>query len=504
MNQLRVKSRLPALKALAIGAGVSCAILFPILELAFGLHLYGDGSIFSYGVAVRDTWNIHWHNIPVRSFVYLYAIAPAETLVALSGNAQAGIALYALLLSSAQLAGLAITYFADRSERRTIFAFACASTAILCPLVAGFPTEMWVAHAAYWPLLTLAIYAPATMTGFAAVTLASFAVVFSHEGGIVMSLAIAALLAACGRRVLLWRFILALALAMSCWLAVKFLVVPEEYVGKVMSRAALNLLNPDLILRPVIVALLAALSFYALVLFLLRRFSGNADSNTFALFVCAAFAAACVGLAIYWLIFDRSLHSEGRYFLRTLLIVATPALGTCAGMLALGPAKQSGRLAFAGRLMKFGQKSTAATALAGAFALVLVVHAFETVKFTRAWKQYVREVGALASASASDPRFGDSRFVSAQRLSQHTKGLAWASTTPYLSILLSANQRPAKLVIDPDTRFFWMSCERARAQRQTGSALPLPSLEMIERYACLADRSWPSIGLTTQASRAGN
>ena len=43
-------------------------------------------AMFSYAVAVQDVWAFHWHNISGRTSVYLLALLPAETLVAITGN----------------------------------------------------------------------------------------------------------------------------------------------------------------------------------------------------------------------------------------------------------------------------------------------------------------------------------------------------------------------------------------------------------------------------------
>ena len=88
---------------------------------------------------------------------------PAETLVAITGNPWAGIVAYGFLFYVAPLVGLAATYAADRSPGRVIFLYACGSTALLCPLIFGFPTEMWFAHAIFWPTLALSHYAKSTI-----------------------------------------------------------------------------------------------------------------------------------------------------------------------------------------------------------------------------------------------------------------------------------------------------------------------------------------------------
>src|SRR5260370_37695502 len=118
----------------------------------------GEGAIFSYSVAVRDGWAFPWHNISGRLFVYLFSLLAAESYVALTGDARGGIALYGLSFYVAPLIGLAATFVAHRSKRRIIFSYACFSTACLCPLVFGFPSKMWMAHALFWPRLPICRY----------------------------------------------------------------------------------------------------------------------------------------------------------------------------------------------------------------------------------------------------------------------------------------------------------------------------------------------------------
>ena len=72
-------------------AGVGSAILFIVAGLAFAFQLFGDSALFSYAIAVQDSWAFHWHNISSRSTVYLYAHLPAEIYGSLTGNAWAAI-----------------------------------------------------------------------------------------------------------------------------------------------------------------------------------------------------------------------------------------------------------------------------------------------------------------------------------------------------------------------------------------------------------------------------
>ena len=160
---LRLDDR--SFRLLIIGTGLCWSVAFPVIALFYQLELYGDGAMFSYAVAVRDVWAFHWHNISGRTSVFLLTLLPAEALVRITNNPSAEIIAYGLLFYISPLIGLAVTYATDRSPGRIIFVYACGSTALLCPLIFGFPTEMWLAHAMFWPTLALSHYAKPTVPG---------------------------------------------------------------------------------------------------------------------------------------------------------------------------------------------------------------------------------------------------------------------------------------------------------------------------------------------------
>jgi len=137
-HALRLDER--SLRFLIIGAGLCWSIAFVVIALFYELELYGAGAMFSYAVAVRDVWAFHWHNISGRTSVFLLSLLPAEALVGISGNPWVGIITYGLLFYISPFVGLILTYVADRSPGNTIFVYACTSTAMLCPLIFGFPT----------------------------------------------------------------------------------------------------------------------------------------------------------------------------------------------------------------------------------------------------------------------------------------------------------------------------------------------------------------------------
>src|SRR5215475_5188206 len=145
-------------RRLVIATGLCWSVAFVFIALSHQLELYGDGAMFSYAVAVRDVWAFHWHNISGRTSVFLLTLLPAESLVAFTGEPWFGIIAYGFLFYVAPLVGLAATYAADRSPGRQVFLYGCGSSALLCSLIFGVPTEMWLAHAIFWPTLALGHY----------------------------------------------------------------------------------------------------------------------------------------------------------------------------------------------------------------------------------------------------------------------------------------------------------------------------------------------------------
>src|SRR5262245_14082937 len=69
------------LRLLAVVVGIGWAIAFIAVGLMWRLQEYGDGSIFSYAVAVRDAFAFHWHNISGRLSVFLMCLLPAQLYV---------------------------------------------------------------------------------------------------------------------------------------------------------------------------------------------------------------------------------------------------------------------------------------------------------------------------------------------------------------------------------------------------------------------------------------
>jgi hypothetical protein len=476
------------LRRLVLTLGLGWSVLFVLVGVGFRLQLYGDGSIFSYSVAVRDGWGFHFHNIADRMFVYAFSHLPAEVYVALTRDAAGGIFLYGLLFFGAPLAGMLVTFAADRSPNRAIFAFACLSTACLSPLVFGFPTEMWVAHSAFWPALALAHYARRDAAGTAAVFAATLALALSHEGGLVCASAITATVALRGLRdAAFLRAVGVLAVVLGVWAAVKVALPPDDYYSSIIPAATAIFFDPHrLLASEFLMLLIAALAAYGIAVLLLRRIA-PAEAPVL------AFALVVLALGAYWLWFDHALHTQNRYYVRTAIFFAAPVVG---GLAALSALRAEGQLHLPARWMKrlaimladgvaaLGQ-GTAARAVAGAILVLTLAHAVETAKFVAGWTRYEAAVRELAVGAASDPALGDPRFVSTDRIDPDTNRLQWQTTTHFLSVLVAPGYLPKRLVVDPTAGYFWLTCQHATAIEEADLPLPVESRRLIRVYSCL-------------------
>ena len=468
------------LRAFAIALGICWSVLFVVVGLRYELQMYADGSIFSYAIAVRDAWAFHWHNISDRLFVYLFCHLPAETYVELAGDPYGGIVVYGFLFFVAPLLGLIATFAADRSRGRFIFSYACLSTACLCPLVFGFPTEMWMAHALFWPTLAVCHYARSSIRGIALVFAMLLALIFTHEGALIFAVTIVATLSFRGvRDAAFVRPAGAFFVVLSIWAVVKAAFPPDPYIAIVLHTAALHVFDVTILAGHLALLLLITLASYGIVFYVVRRLSPVKAS------VCAASIVA-LGLGAHWLWFDGTLHTDNRYYLRTVLLIATPVLGVLAAAYAL---RADGRLNFAIPFMRRPMAAVAIDAVtrsaAGAIVLVTLVHIVETEKFVRAWRDYQAAVRTLATGALSDPALGDPHFVSSDRIGPELNRLSWSSTTHFLSVLVTPRFAPVRLVIDPNADYFWLSCTTATANQEADRTVPAESRRLVRVHACL-------------------
>jgi hypothetical protein len=466
------------LRALVIGIGLCWSVAFVAIGLYYELELYADGAMFSYAVAVQDVWAFHWHNISGRMSVFFLTLLPAEIVVGLTGSPRAGIAVYGLLFYIAPLSGLIGTFVADHSRHRSIFVYACCSTALLCPLIFGFPTEMWLAHAVFWPTLAVSCYAKRTTVGMASVFVMMLTLAFTHEGALVLAFAIVAMLAARGLRdVSFLRAAAVCGVVVAIAAAVKIALPPDEYYGDVFLRAALHFFDPGIFQVSIVILLFAVLAGYG-VIFLVLSHVAPGRACLYAL------AAVAVMLSTYWLWIDQAIHASSRYYLRTALVLLTPIFGALA---ALGTMSGDDRIAeplpFPKRAMAT-MRNQGARPLAAAFILLTLVHIIETGKFVTAWRQYRAAVEALATGDESDPALGNPHFVSSERIASNLNRLSWFSTTPFFSVIV-ANFRPNRLIIDPSGNYFWLSCATATANDAAARPVPKEGRDLVRIYSCL-------------------
>jgi hypothetical protein len=467
------------LRTLTVAAGLGWSLAFVAVALVSELQIYADGSMFSYAVAVQDVWAFHWHNIAHRISVFFLTLWPAEAFVRLTGHPYGGIVVYGLLFNIAPLIGLAWTFIADRSRNRAIFVFACGSTALLCPLVFGFPTEVWMAHALFWPALALAHYARPSVRGAAALAIAMVALVLAHEGGIVLASVIVATLALRGfRHPLFLRGAIVLFGALALWVIVKLLYPPDDYFADVLVRAGLHFFDLAIFQVNLVVLLSVVLAGYCLLFLALSRVMAEETA------LLAALAISAIVLLIYWMQFDHWIHASNRYYLRTALIVITPAFGVLSAVYAM---RADGTPVGCPRLLqiaKFLASVTAIRACTGAIVLVTAIHIVQTEKFVADWAAYKAAVRALALGSASDPALGDPHFVSSQRILPELNRLSWFSTVEYLSIIVS-DFKPARIVVDPAGNYFWLSCKTATDNARAARSLPMAARDLVRIYSCL-------------------
>lgn len=259
------------------------------------------------------------------------------------------------------------------------------------------------------------------------------------------------------------------------WVAVRLIFPPGAYFADVYVRAALDFFDSAIFRSNVLILLICVLAGYGIVAVTLARSTPRAPVYA-ALIVAAALAA-------YWLDFDYALHASNRYYMRTLLVVLTPAFAIPAALFTLDA---DGRLLVAKslltRMLGLAHR-VPARAVAAAFMLVILVHAVETAKFVMAWTDYKIAVRGLATGTASDPALGDPRFVATDRLGLAFNRMSWFSTTLYLSAIL-ADFAPSRLVIDPASNYFWLSCTTATANADAMRAIPAETRALVRTYAC--------------------
>ena len=225
--------------------------------------------------------------------------------------------------------------------------------------------------------------------------------------------------------------------------------------------------------------MLCTLAGYAIAFLVLRRLS-PAKAH-----ICAA-AIVAVALAAYWHWFDRALHTDNRYYMRTVLLVGTLALGTLAAVQALAADGRLGLpVAFLPRLMKALTGGVTARAIIGAILVVMLVHAVETAKFVRAWTRYKAAVRALAigAACGSGARRCALRVIGSDRRRSEPAILVFDDPFPVGARGAGFCSGAARG--GPQATYFSLSCATATANQEADRVVPVASRRLVRVYACL-------------------
>jgi hypothetical protein len=339
-----------------------------------------------------------------------------------------------------------------------------------------------MAHALFWPTLAVGHYARSGKRAIALVFATLLVLVLTHEGALIFAVAIVATLSFRGLRdAAFLRAAAAFFVILSIWAVLRATFPPDPYIADVLHSAALHVFDDAILAGHLVLLLLITLASYGIAFYVARRLSPAKASSS----ICAASIVA-LGLGAHWLWFDGTLHTDNRYYLRTVLLIATPVLGVLAAAYAL---RADGRLNFA---IPFMQRPMVALAIdavtrsaAGAIVLVTLVHTVETEKFVGAWRDYQAAVRTLATGTLSDPALGDPHFVSSDRIDPELNRLSWSSTTHFLSVLVTPQFAPVRLVINPNTDYFWLSCTTATANQEADRAVPEESRRLVRVHACL-------------------
>jgi hypothetical protein len=171
------------------------------------------------------------------------------------------------------------------------------------------------------------------------------------------------------------------------------------------------------------------------------------------------------------------------------LLIATPGFGMLAAMQMLAAQKRLELpVPLMARLIALMTHGVTVRLAAGALSVVTLIHVVETGKFVTGWTHYTAAVRKLAVSTASDPALGDQSLVSSRRIGDELDRLSWFSTTPYLSVLVAPNLKPRRLVVDPESGFFWLSCRTATTSMQAVRAMPIESRRLVRAEACLHRR----------------
>lgn len=380
----------PFLQRATLALALAMAAVLPVLTVAFGTVAFADGSLFVLSILGPDPWTLVWASYPNRMSAFLLTILPPFVVGRVTGSAAAATAVYGLILGSLPLASLLLTLrFAGP---RSALTFGCAASTILAAFcVAFFPTELWLTHAAFWPLAALALR-PAGCTPLALLGPAIFTA-FTHEAALPP---LGLLLAAAAVRRASIGSIAVTAIALGLPVLVKLTApIPNADIARTVGENAWIFLTADF-LRTTMVdrGTIAGLAAAGVGLLLGRR------HPTLAVAAAASIAVAAI---LSMLIMPGELHVLRRYLSRTLVFAALvlAAAALLAGELA---ARLSPGLLVTARTRLSDHTAPLLLAMAVTIVVTAAGHVVETTRFLGAWSVLRATLATGAINPADLPR----------------------------------------------------------------------------------------------------
>ncbi|MCA0319532.1 MAG: hypothetical protein LCH88_15845 [Proteobacteria bacterium] len=457
----------------AVVLALATAAALPFVYVQFGTTAFADGSLFELSILSPSPWTLLWANYPSRVSAFVTTILPPFATARLTGSADAALAVYRMIMGGLPLLSLLLTI--RLAGIRSLLATGCAVSTILAAYcVAFFPTELWLTHAAFWPLAALVLNPPGMRPG--PLLLASLFVVFTHEAAVpIMALVLAA--AAIRHRgyaiPLVALIAIALPVAVKLWAP-----IPNTHIARSVHANALVFLTPNFLSNTMFDrAMIAAAASAAAILVIGARYRAAT------ICVCATIAAAAI---ISMMVVPGDLHVLRRYLSRTLVFASlVVAAGT---MLAWAIAERwLPRLA---AIMKAqAQRSSAAAALIFSVAITVSAggHVIETTRFLHGWSQ-------LSAALSGSMQPLPSGLTSLDMSGHYRNGagpvrssaweVAWNWSLPFQWAVTTGGTSHGSLPFRPTAPFAPIDCLILTTMNPGGFLLHPDRFALLRRHMC--------------------
>lgn len=462
---------------------LAVSILYAAVFVATDLNLFYDGGLFSAVVAVGRPWEIYFCNFPARLGAYSLGVIPAAQFGRLTGSGAGAVHLYAILYICWPTLGVVATRLLDNTTDKHVSAF-CNVATLTTPYYAyGFPTEVWISFALFWPTLCCCICAQSSIVRLAALFVLLPLLLFTHEAAILF-FPILAGVAICfcrGRQRLL---ILATIVAvLALWAAVRGLV--PACSPRQLSPLQMLAGRPFVNLVSVGIAVAMAAWLVALVVAETAKL-GRERANDLPLM------AGAIVLALYVYLTADSIYGLERYPARTLVLAQTFALGCiCVGQLLIerhSPGT-SWAMEFATKLLE-RYSMNIKRAVVAFLGFSIVAHGYATATFVAAWMDFNKEIARIAFDGAPAPKgFATLSLehgkVAGTQAQPRSWRLATASTPVHVIMRAPGFETKRLVIIDASAEGpTWFNCEHGKALERAPGAIGPTSAALIRQLLC--------------------